>query len=82
MENSQPIEQRRGIDSIDINQSVILVRTPIEQVAQTLAQILQADSWERDAYNREIELLGQDFVVFQFRGHPWSTIHQMPTFLP
>lgn len=76
MLNSQPIEQRRGIDSIDINQSVILVRASIEQVAQTLAQILEADSWERDVYDPEIELLGQDFVVFQFRGHPWSTIHQ------
>lgn len=80
MVNSQPIEQRRGIDSIDINQSVILVRASIEQVAQTLAQILEADSWERDAYDREIELLGQDFVVFQFRTHPWSIIHRQGSF--
>lgn len=76
MLNSQPVEQRRGIDSIDISQYEILVRAPIEQVAQTLAQILEADSWERDAYDREIELLGQDFVVFQFRCHSWSSIHQ------
>lgn len=73
---SQPIEQRRGIASIDINQFLILVRAPIEQVAQTSAQILQANSWERDVYDREIELLGRDFVVFQFRDHPWSTIHR------
>ena len=70
-----PIEQRRGIESIDRNDVLILVQSPIEPVARCFTQVRQADLWERDVYEREIEIIGQDFIVFQLRGHPWTVIH-------
>ncbi len=75
-----PWEQCRGIESIDLNDNLILVQAPIEQVAQSFNQVRQVARWERDVYGREIEILGYSFVVFQLRGHSWTTIHEL-TFL-
>ncbi len=73
-------EQCRGIESIDLNDNLILVQAPIEQVAQSFKQVRQVARWERDVYGREIEILGCTFAVFQLRGHSWTVLHQL-TFL-
>ena len=64
------VEQRRGIETIDRNQNLLLVRAPIESVAQRLSRARRADVWERDIYDREIEITTESYIVFQFRGHP------------
>jgi len=73
--------KHRGIESIDINQILVLVKAPIESVAPAFSQLRQADIWERDVYEREVEFVGQGFVVFQFREHPWTLIYEV-NFLP
>lgn len=77
-----PLEQRRGIEFTDLNDYLILVQAPIEQVGQALSQVRQVVSWERDVYEREIELIDQGSgIIVQFRRHLW-TIIQSSTFFP
>ena len=71
------IEERRGIESIDRNQNLLLVRAPIESVAEKLSRARRADVWERDIYDREIEITTESYIVFQFRGHPWTIVEQL-----
>ena len=71
-----PIEQRRGIDCYDVNDAIVLVHSPIEQVSLAVNQIFPIEHWERDVYNCEIDIRRKGFVVFQFRGHPWTCIHE------
>lgn len=71
------IEQRRGIETIDRNQNLLLVRAPIESVAQRLSRARRADVWERDIYDRPIEITAESYIVFQFRGHPWTIVEQL-----
>ena len=71
------IEERRGIETIDRNQNLLLVRAPIESVAEKLSRARRADVWERDIYDREIEITTESYIVFQFRGHPWTIVEQV-----
>jgi hypothetical protein len=71
------IEERRGIETIDRNQNLLLVRAPIESVAERLSRARRADVWERDIYDREIEITAESYIVFQFRGHPWTIVEQL-----
>jgi hypothetical protein len=77
-----PIEQRRGIEHTDLNDYLILVKAPIEQVGQALCQMLPIACWKRDVYQRQIEIVEQgSALIFKFPGHPW-TIIQPRNFLP
>lgn len=71
-----PLAQRRGLDFIDLNDLMVLVRAPIEQVTQAFSQMRQAE-FEHDIYEREVTITGQDFIVFQFQGHLWTLIHEL-----
>ncbi|MUG92376.1 hypothetical protein F7734_07875 [Scytonema sp. UIC 10036] len=67
------IEQRRGTENIDLNDYLVLVQSPIEQVGQAFIQMGLVDLWERDVYAREIELTNKrSFILFQFQRHPWT----------
>jgi hypothetical protein len=81
MQKKMSLKHKRGIVSIDLNQILVFVKAPIESVAQTFSQAIQAEIWERDVYQREIEIVGQGFIVFQFREHSWTVIKQV-NFLP
>jgi hypothetical protein len=71
------IEERRGIETIDRNQNLLLVRAPIESVAEKFSRARRADVWERDIYDREIEITAESYIVFQFRGHPWTIVEKL-----
>ncbi|MUL37914.1 hypothetical protein [Gloeocapsopsis dulcis] len=75
------LEYKRGIVSIDLNQILAFVKASIELVAQTFSQAIQAEIWQRDVYQCEIEIVGQGFIIFQFREHPWTLIYQV-NFVP
>jgi hypothetical protein len=77
--------KHRGIESIDLNQILVLVKAPIESVAQAFSQSRQADIWKRDVCECEVEFVGQGFIVFQFRGHPWTLVYEVnfvPRYIP
>lgn len=71
-----PIEECRGIETIDLNLEYILVRAEVELVAQAFSQLKHMDFWVRDAYNRALELQTESTLIFQFRGHPWTVIYK------
>ncbi len=77
MVKDMSVEERRGIESIDINQELLFVRAPIESVAEKFSRARRADVWERDIYDRQIEITSESYIVFQFRGHPWTIVQQL-----
>ncbi len=74
--NGLPIQQRRGNDCYDVDDTIVLVNSPIEPAALALNQILPMEHWEQDIYESEIEVRKQSFIVFQFQGHSWTCIHE------
>ncbi|KAM3113845.1 hypothetical protein [Phormidesmis sp. 146-33] len=71
------IEQCRGVESFEFNTSFVIVKAPIQAVASAFTQIRQAKVWQQDVYDREIEIVGQDFIVFQFPSHEWTLIDSL-----
>lgn len=71
------IERLRGIETPDCNDYFVIVKAPVHVVASALNETRQATVWNQDVYDREIEIMGDDFVVFQFRGHSWTLIHYL-----
>jgi hypothetical protein len=69
---SEPWESRRGIESTDYNNSLILVRASMDQLANALAP--HTTRWERDVLGREIVLNRSAAFVFRLRGHGWTII--------
>lgn len=65
-----PIEERCGFEDLDVIADGLLVRAPLDQVAELLAQ--SGVRWERGVYGQTIR--GRGLVVFQFRGHAWTGI--------
>jgi hypothetical protein len=55
----------------------VLVNAPIQKVAPAFVQLKQATVWQQDVYDREIEILRKDFIVFQFQGHSCTLIHHL-----
>jgi len=71
-----PLEQRRGLETIDRNILVIFVQAPVEQVAQEFSTLKQMNVWVRNVYEREIDIQNESTFVFQLRGHPWSIVYK------
>jgi hypothetical protein len=78
-EEGIPLEQRRGLETIDRNLVFVLVRASVEQVSQAFSTLRQMNVWVRNAYECEIEIQNESTFVFQLRGHPWSLIYKPHT---
>ncbi len=59
-----PLEQRRGLETIDRNILIILVQAPVELVAQAFSILKQMNVWVSDAYEREINIHKESTFVF------------------
>jgi hypothetical protein len=72
-----PWESRRGLETTDYNNSVILIRAAIDDVARAAAE--STERWERDVLGRDI-VLGKQGGAFVFRlhGHAWSILITEP----
>jgi hypothetical protein len=75
-EEGIPLEQRRGLETIDRNLVFVLVRASVEQVSQAFSTLRQMNVWVRNAYECEIEIQNESTFVFQLRRHPWSLIYK------
>lgn len=53
-EEGIPLEQRRGLETIDRNLVFVLVRVSVEQVSQAFSTLRQMNVWVRNAYECEI----------------------------
>jgi len=68
----RPWEIRRGVETIDYNNNLLLIRASIDDVARALAD--RTDRWERDVVGREIVLGRFGAFVFRLRGHAWTVV--------
>jgi ankyrin repeat protein len=68
------ISDMRGVASFDGNDSMVLVRAPVEAVAEKLASRREAEVWQRDVYGAEVELTNRCYRVYRFEGHEWTII--------
>ena len=68
-----PWESKRGSWTTDYNNSLTLIRAPIDDVVDALAD--RTDRWERDVLGRDIVLGEQGGAfVFRLRGHTWTEV--------
>lgn len=64
-------ESMRGSWTTDYNNSLTLIRAPIDHVVDALAD--RTERWERDVLGQEIALDHQGGAfVFRLRGHTWT----------
>lgn len=71
------IQQYKGVESFEFNDDFIVVKSLIESVAKTFSQVKHSSHWEHDVYDREIDIIGPGWLIFQFRGHSWTLIHDL-----
>lgn len=67
---TRPWSERRGIETIDRNDRVVLVKAPLEMLTNVLAN--RALEVRRDVLGSEIKVSGSFSFAFQLVGHPWS----------
>lgn len=72
--SKENLSQCRGLDAIDINLWIILVKESVERSAQAYSSLKQMTVWERDIYNREVVIHHDSTFIFKFQGHLWSMI--------
>src|SRR5437016_1480662 len=66
-----PWESMRGSWTTDYNNSLTLIRAPIDDVVRALTD--WTERWEKDALGRDIVLGEQGGAfVFRLRGHTWT----------
>jgi len=75
-----PWESMRGSWTTDYNNSLTLIRAPIDDVVDALAD--RTERWERDVLGRDIVLGEQGGAfVFRLRGHSWTEAVLEPPYL-
>ncbi|BAY80083.1 hypothetical protein NIES25_65710 (plasmid) [Nostoc linckia NIES-25] len=67
---TRPWSQRRGIESIDRNAEVVLLKVPLDRLSDVLAE--KAMESQRNVMGAEIEVSGAFVFAYQLVGHPWS----------
>lgn len=67
---TRPWSSRRGIESIDRNASVVLVKAPLDSLSAVLATT--ALETRRNILGSEIELSGYFELAYQIVGQAWS----------
>src|SRR5262245_61577882 len=66
-----PWESVRGSWTTDYNNSLTLIRSPIDDVVEALAN--RTERWERDVLDQDVVLGEQGGAfVFRLRGHSWT----------
>jgi hypothetical protein len=76
-QNTIPLTQRRGIESIDLNEDLILIQASIKDVSET-AQYQFQMSLERDIWGMSINTNQQGIIILQLCGHPWTLVIPLP----
>jgi hypothetical protein len=66
----------RGIESIDQNIVLLLVKAPVATVAETLQQLKHWATWIPNAMGRRVDTSGSAWV-FRFQGHPWTIVYTL-----
>jgi ankyrin repeat protein len=63
-----------GVPTFNVNDSCILIETPVEKVAAAFAKLIGADIWKENVLGQKVKLTGRCFAVYRIVGQPWSII--------
>lgn len=69
-----PVSQWRGVDTIELNDHCVIVKASVEEVSQALYQIRNANIWQKDVFEKEIEMTDLCSIVSKLSGHNWTAI--------
>lgn len=70
-----PLEQRRGVDCLhNLNQRMLLLKSPADAITEAISEMYQIFSFERDAYGLTLRIVGMPCVIYQFRSHSWGIV--------
>ena len=72
-----PIEERRGLDLEDNDDTLILVKAPLEASSQAFQRHCHADSWERDVLGKAVPVSERCFLSFRLTGQDWTVIRSL-----
>jgi hypothetical protein len=67
-----PLENRRGFETTDYNNSLVLIRASIDEVGNALAD--RTERWEQNVLGKEIIVNEQGAFIFRLRGHNWTEV--------
>ncbi|MEM6434844.1 MAG: hypothetical protein AAF773_13495 [Cyanobacteria bacterium P01_D01_bin.115] len=67
---TRPWAERRGVEYSDRNSHITLVRSPIAQLSNAIAE--SAIETQRDVLDSEIEMSNLFGLTYQLVGHDWS----------
>jgi hypothetical protein len=67
-----PWENRRGFETTDYNNSLVLIRASIDEVGNALAD--RTERWEQNVLGKEIIVNEQGAFIFRLRGHNWTEV--------
>lgn len=68
------LEDLRGVNSFDVDEFWLLIQTDVERAAEAFVHVRQAEDWQRDVFDREVQLTDNCFLVSRLRGHVWTLI--------
>lgn len=68
------IENKRGIETLEMNDTQILVKASIDRVSQAFFEVRQAANLRYNVYNDEIEVTDLCFIIYQLKKHLWTLI--------
>ncbi|MCP4656975.1 MAG: hypothetical protein GY856_16310 [bacterium] len=74
-----PMAEMRGVLSFDGTDMMALVKASVDEVAEAFKEHCEAEIWEQDVYGQEVEYTDSCYIVFRFRGHPWTVIREQFT---
>ena len=71
--NNIPLNDRIGLDHIDINQYVVLVLSPVDKLVEAIEKT-STIYWEKNIYGRKIRLAKKSYVLLKLLGHTWTVV--------
>jgi hypothetical protein len=66
----------RGVPTFDLDDAAILVRSPCAKVADSFRKRRKLSTWIPNAAGKTVTVIGECFLVYQLKGHPWATISE------
>src|SRR5262245_1911346 len=65
----------RGVSTFDTDDAAILVRSSCAEVAKALKKLKNLKTLIQKAIGKTVTITGESYLVYQLKGHSWSTIN-------
>ena len=68
------VADMRGVETFETNDTLLLARGGVEEVAKAFAAQKRLKRWHRDALGKTIAVADPSYFVLRLTGHDWSMI--------